>query len=410
MAWSVVRAASALAPRDGRAEWLRVWRGELWHSLLRRADESSRIELGKGMGVLLRSLGAFPHALHEHRVEGSMGGWIEDVRFGARVLSRRKGWTLLAVATLSVAAGATAAMFAVVDGVLLRPLPFRDPDRLVAVRATFDGERGTVTRDRVSLPAFDQFRASEDVVTPLAAYSSSGLVVDLGTGAELIPGAYVSAGFFETLGVPPVLGRTFVSGEDQPGAPRVAVVSQRFWQNRLGAAPDVLARTLRVRGDAIPIVGVVPDVVTLPSPTTDVWLTTSTFRRTAGFHSHKLVGRLRDGLSLEAAEAGLAAATGDIPVAPGVVGELHLRGEPLGDALVGSSRTALLALAAATLLLLVVAAVNLGNLYRVRTGERSGELAVRAAMGASAHAYPQAAGSRSHHVGGGEPAARSPAG
>lgn len=378
----MVRVASVAVPRARRGEWLQVWAGELWHSLLADAEDD-RIEVGRGASVLLRAAGAFPHALHELRVEGSMGGWVEDVRFGVRVLLRRKGWTALAAATLSVAAGATTAMFAVVDGVLLRPLPFREPDQLVALRATWEGEHGEVTRDRVSLPAFDQFRASQNVVDPLAAYSSAGLVVDLGEGAELVEGAYVSAGFFETLGIAAVLGRTFAANEDEPGTPLVAVVSRRFWQHRLGGAPDVTTRSIRVRGNAVPIVGVVPDAATLPSPTTDVWLPTSTFPRSAGFHSHRLVGRLREGLSLDAAQPGLAAAAGEIPEAPGVMGELHLRGDPLAYVLVGSSRPALLALSAATLVILAIAAVNLGNLYGVRTGERSGELAVRAALGAS---------------------------
>ena len=321
------------------------------------------------------------------RSGGLMTGLTQDVRHAARSLARAPGFLAVALATLIIGLGAGAAAWSIVDAVLMRPLPFADPDRLMLVRATVPPE-GRETAEITWLDAGDLARET-------AAFASIGLVLPYAATTtsldppERVEGFSISTNLFGLLGVQPMLGRGFTAAEEQPGQDRVVLLGYGLWQ-RLGGSRDVVGQTLTL--DEVPrtIVGVLPQGfsvavlrnngdVYVPSTRADFAASTRALR------AYRVIARLADGVSME--QAGAVAATVGARLAAAYPDTNQGRTftlMPLRDAVVGDVRAALWLVLGLVALILLIAGVNLANLVLARAVSRALEMAVRCALGASA--------------------------
>jgi putative ABC transport system permease protein len=308
------------------------------------------------------------------------GDLMQDLRYALRSLSKAPGFTVIVLLTLALGIGANTAIFTVLNTVLLRPLPFADSDRLVAVRETFgQGLTGSVAGPNV----VDWRTRSHSFSGMLAFRGSSRALVGDGQPEQVFT-AMVSADFFRTLGVTPALGRGFAVGEDQ-GVGSVAVLSDGLWRSRYAAAPDIIGRTITLSGQPYTVIGVAPAGFTYPGNAV-AWLPLEYgLGRSAqrNSHSYDVIGRLAPGVSLEAARADLATVARTLeqeyPVENGGRGADVV---PLAADTVKAARPVLLLLGGAALFVLLIASANVANLFLARAAVRQRELAVRSALGA----------------------------
>jgi putative ABC transport system permease protein len=308
---------------------------------------------------------------------------VQDLRQAVRSLLARPGFTIVAVLTLALGIGANSAIFSVVNSALLRPLPFREPDRLVVfMEKTADGPRWTPYAN------FLDYREQSDSFESLSVFVPQSVNLTGQAEPDRVRGGFVSANFFDVLGMTPGQGRHFRAGEDEPGAERVAVVDHAAWQRRFGADPGLVGRTLVLNGEPFTVVGIAPEAMKMPFDEIEVWIPAQHYpnyslERNSG--AYGLFGRLAPGVSREQAEAELGAIAARLaetyPQTNRVVG-VQIKG--FHDSLVdGTTRPMLLLLLGVVGFVLLITCANLANLIFVRNLSRLRTLAVRAALGAS---------------------------
>lgn len=309
---------------------------------------------------------------------------LPNLRFAVRAMGTRPLFSLVVVATLALGIGANAAMFTVVEGVLLEPLPYPDADRLVWVWGiTSDGDRNTISAE-----SYQDYQASSRSFRDLAATSvfPDEYVLTGGDAPQVALGTMVSWNLFRALGTEPLLGRGFAPDDEQEGSPDVVVLSNRLWHARYGGAPDVVGGTIVLDGTPRTIVGVMPPEADLFGRT-DIW---EPLRMSAGMatgrgnNNFRLFGRLEDGVTLAQASAEMKAlAAGVAERFPDLFEGWTVDLVPLHEVFVGDVRATLWLLMGAVGLVLLVTSANLAALMLARSEDRRREVAVRLAMGAS---------------------------
>ena len=311
----------------------------------------------------------------------------QDLRYALRWLTKNPGFTAVAIATLALGIGANTAIFSVVRGILLRPLPYTEPERIVQVWEK--SERQGQLREEIPFapPVARDWRDQNRTMETMAAYSDWTFNSSGGEAPERLRAALVSADFFKLLGVRPLVGRTFAAGEDAAGKDALAVIASNLWTRRFGRDPRVVGSAITLDGSVFTIIGVVPAGLPLYNldPGTEVYVPTS-----RGFaldnrqgHYLGLVGRLRPGVTLETARADFEALAARLEREhPDSDKGFGARLVPAQEQMVGSVRPALYALLGAVVVVLLIAAGNVANMLLARASSREKEIAVRAALGA----------------------------
>lgn len=339
----------------------------------------------------LRAFGGVAQTRESYRMQSSLP-WIaaiaQDVRFGARMLAKNPGFTIIAVLTLALGIGGNTAIFSIVNGVILNPLPFRDADQLVALHES----KPNFARGSISYPNFLDWRRQNHSFSSMAV--ARGYVFSLtGRGeAEQVESEFVSADFFSVLDLRPLMGRTFTSAEEQPGSAPVALISAGLWRRKFSSASNVLGQSVTLDGHNYTIVGVIPDSFHLRVNNfteRDVyvpisqWINPFLMRRSLGLGTHG-IARLKPGVTLQQAKADMDEVTRNLAAAyPGDNQGIGASIIPLKDQMVGEVRPFLLVLLGAVGFVLLIACVNVASLMLARSAARGREFAVRAALGAS---------------------------
>jgi predicted permease len=308
---------------------------------------------------------------------------LQDLRYGARSLAKNKAFTAVAVLTLALGIGATTAIFSVVYAVLLRPLPYRDSNRIVAVFEV--NSKGGWSR--LADPNYDDFRDQSRAFQAIAKYNSYVASVSGASQPTRTTVAHVSSDFLKVFGIQPMIGRDFAASETKKGAGPTAVVGYGYWRQNLGSSRELSQAHLKIDGAEYSVIGVLPDSFHFPADV-DLWLPADLEgeNQSRTSHNYSAVGHLRDGVTIEQANRDISTIARRIHETSSEQGDYLLKDGivlPLQNSIAGKARSPLLVLLGAAGFLLLVACANVANLLLAQASARERELAIRSALGAA---------------------------
>lgn len=388
LALSVIGVLARLIPESRRAEWRLEWEAEILHLTVRRSDQERGMKLRDHIDLLKRMGGALPDAAWVRRQLGPDADLLRDLRHGLRGLVRERGFAVAATGILALGLGAATALFALTDGLLLKPLPYPDADRILTLSQIHEpsGARGPVA------PAnFIDWRDRARSFSHIAAAVPYSHDYEGGDEPEVFFSARVTEGFFDVFGVQPLLGRLFQPRDHQRGSSRICLLGERLWRARFGADPAIVGRVLVLDGEPFEVIGVLPRdfepaAVSSAPGRRDLWtphVVAEHEQRIRGSAWWGAVARLGPGASAAQAQAELDAISkvlaGEHPrtnqgIRVGLVS--------LADHLTGTVRPALGLMFGSAGLLVVIVWANVGGLLLARGVRREREFAIRASLGA----------------------------